>query len=175
MRSQIRSPKTNRLIYVGGETYNNLIGEYTSEYLKSLENVHKLDLTGVNDTDTLILLNLEGEDLLNACQINKRINQLCKNKLLSDKINNYIKLNQKKFNTMKYRIGRAILSGDKKGLSRQSIKKYLAANYKIDSNDPWINFTIFILTNQEKGLIINRHHQGHFKLSTELRKFVENQ
>lgn len=179
MRPQIKSPKTNRLIYVGGDAYNKLMDEYTKEEIALLPVInpyHQADLTGVNDTDAFLIKYLDGEDLLNACMINKRINALClSDDVLKNRINDYIKINKLKFNTMKYRIARAILSAnEKKGTSLSTIKKYLEANFKMDSTDQWINFTIYILTNTsgDEKLIINKNHRGHYKLSPALVKYV---
>lgn len=176
MRSQIKSPKTNRMVYIGGDTYNKLLKEYNEDYLLSLTNLPNFVFTGIDDTDVLVLQQLDGEDLLNACQTNKRINQLCNtNILLKNIIFEYMQKNRKKFNAMKYKIVRAIRADhDKKGSTRQYIKKYLESNYKIEPTNPWINFTIFILTNRIKGerLIINPHRTGHYKLSSELKKLI---
>lgn len=179
MRPQIKSPKTNRLIYVDGDAYKKLFDEYTKEEIALIPVVnpyHQNDMTGVNDTDTFIIKYLNGEDLLNACMINKRINALClADDVIKNRMNEYIKTNKLKFNTMKYSIARAILSMDnKKGTSLQSIKKYLEANYDIDPKDQWINFTIYILTNTsgDEKLIINKNHRGHYKLSPALVNYV---
>ena len=53
-KSKIKSPKTNRLILVGGQTYNQLSKE---GYFKSL--------SGIHDVDQTILLHLGVEDLKN--------------------------------------------------------------------------------------------------------------
>ncbi len=177
MRTRIKSPKTNRMIYVGGDTYHQLLKDYDEDYLLSFTNQPDFVLTGVNDTDILILQQLNDEDLLNACQTNKRINKLCNdNRILDNRIQNYIKLNQKLFNSMTYKIAKAIDAGrDKKGLSRQFIKKFLESNYKIEPTDPWINFTLYILSNRKEGerLIVNPHHTGHYKLSPALKKLIK--
>ena len=67
--------------------------EYTEEYIYNaiqFYEQHKTQLTLTNntDTDTLILLNLNDQDLYHACQINKYIYTLCyKNKILKERFN----------------------------------------------------------------------------------------
>ena len=77
----------------------------------------------------------------------------------------------------KIMIARAIVAeNNKAGSTRQYIKKYLQANYKISLTNPWINRTIDDLTKKTEGprLIINHYHTGHFRCSPELKKLVEN-
>lgn len=177
---QIVNPTTNRLINVNGRTYNELIkyGEYNEEYLDSLPkittsnyNMEEIQFTGIDDTDVNILSYLDDYLLIQVCQTNKRLNNLCK-KYLSNRINRYLNQEEKKFEKMKYKIGMAITADkDKKGSSRQAIKKYLAANYNIKPNDPLINSTIKILLNRTSGerLIKNKHYPGHYKLSSDFK------
>lgn len=181
MRQQIKSPKTKRLIYVGGNTYNKLIKEYSLDEIQKIpilnQNYITNGLTGINDTDASIIYYLEGEDLLNICQVNTRINLLCKtDKILKSKIDQYINENRIKFDQMVYFIARAInAANDKKGVSLQTIKKYLECNFKIEPTDPWINFTIYILINTEgqEKLMINPYHRGHYRLSPKLKQYME--
>ena len=50
-----------------------------SEAIKSLRDYGKtVNLTGVKDTDLLILQKLNDKDLLEACMVNKAINKACK-------------------------------------------------------------------------------------------------
>lgn len=71
----------------------------------------------------------------------------------------------------KIMIARAILADDdKKGSSRQTIKKYLYQNYKIEKDRyHYVNSTIAKLTKSGE-LIRNPKHMGHFKLCPELKK-----
>lgn len=86
-------------------------------------------------------------------------------------------LNTRSYPPFKIMIARAIVAEDNKaGSTRQYIKKYLQANYKISPTNPWINRTIADLTKKTEGprLIVNRYHTGHFRCSPELKKLVEN-
>lgn len=71
-------------------------------------------------------------------------------------------------------IGRAIVAdADKKGSSRQSIKKYLEVNFKVEKKD-WfrVNSTLAKMLESEE-IAKNPKHQGHFKLTPDFRKLVE--
>lgn len=71
-------------------------------------------------------------------------------------------------------IGRAIVAdADKKGSSRQAIKKYLRANFKVEKKD-WfrVNSAIAKMLESEE-IAKNPKHQGHFKLTPDFRKLVE--
>lgn len=73
----------------------------------------------------------------------------------------------------KIMIGQAILADhDKKGSSRQAIKKFLESDYKIEKDKyHYVNKTIAKLI--ESGeLVRNPNHMGHYKLSPELKKLV---
>lgn len=95
---KIKSPKTNRFIYIGGDAYNKLITQdgYTPEYLLSLQrlssnkpmspksknvintnnvNNHIQNLTAIDDTNLQILR--QSEDVYNLCVTNKYFYQLC--------------------------------------------------------------------------------------------------
>lgn len=183
---QIRNPTTNRLINVGGTTYNDLIkyGEYTQKYLSSLPTIKKLDeydmediqFTGIDDTDIHILSFLDDESLVDLCQTNLRLNQLCKkDRYLTNRVDQYLLNLDNQFNIMKYRIGKAILADrDKKGSTRQAIKKYLSANFIFNDHE-LLNKTIKILLERTTGerLIKNKHHGGHYKLSAEFKKALQ--
>lgn len=70
-------------------------------------------------------------------------------------------------------IGRAIVAdADKKGSSRQAIKKYLEANFKVEKKD-WfrVNSTLTKML-ESKEITKNPKHQGHFKLSPDFRKLI---
>ncbi|HSW76902.1 MAG TPA: histone H1/H5 family protein [Candidatus Saccharimonadales bacterium] len=128
-------------------------------------------LTGVNDTDTYILSFLDDKSLVQACRSNKRLNQLCKNnKKLLTRIKKY---KYEEFIDIKRMIGHAIRGEQsRKGTTRPYIKKYLEANYKIEPTDKRINKTIKILLD-EKMLIPDKHHAGHYRLSPEYKKWLD--
>jgi hypothetical protein len=103
---KIKSPKTNRLIYIHGDAYFKLLNEgYTEDYLLSLPRVtankpmspkynknnqmnstildlNKTTITPLPEIDSLMLLQLSYKDLYNTCLINKSLYKIC----LNDKI-----------------------------------------------------------------------------------------
>lgn len=184
---QIRNPLTNRYITVYGKTYYDLIDNeyYDEDYLLSLPRVNVIkpshqnlfDLTGIDDTDALILNQLDDQSLVRACQTNQRLKKLCQSRsFLQNRIDNYLFQFKKEFITMKYRIARAIIAEkNTQGSTLVYIKKYLEANYKINPTNPWIKRTINILTSSNSGerLIINNKLKGHYKVSPELKEAVK--
>lgn len=183
---KIRSPLTDRYIKLYGRTYYDLIrySNYTEEQLLSLPKIkviepshqNEFNLTGIDDTDVYILSKLDDKSLLSACQINQRINKLCRtNVYLSHRIDNYYDDFNKDFQKMKNRITRAIIAlHDKKGGTLYYIKIYLETNYNVDPHNFLIKKTIHMLTSLKSGerLIINPHHKGHYKVSKELKEAV---
>lgn len=106
---KIKSPKTNRYIYINGDAYNKLITKdgYTQNYLLSLpritsdkpmspkykkvvttnnkiNNINTIYLTGVDDANLQILR--QTDNIYELCQINKYFYNLCmKNKDIKEK------------------------------------------------------------------------------------------
>jgi hypothetical protein len=96
---KIKSPKTNRYIYINGEAYHNLITKegYKQDYLLSLpritvdkpmspkyKKIVNTYLTGVDDANLEILR--QTDDIYNICQTNKYFYQLCmKNQDIKEK------------------------------------------------------------------------------------------
>src|SRR6187431_2627466 len=92
---KIKSPKTNRLIYIHGDAYNKLKNDYTEDYLLSLPRItsnkqlspkYKTNLPVITavtvqfNTEVIfeIALNLKYFDILKLCNINKNYNLICK-------------------------------------------------------------------------------------------------
>jgi hypothetical protein len=74
------------------------------------------------------------------------------------------------------KIGRAIYAEqNKQGSTLQYIKKYLEANYNIKPTDKRIKKTINKLLSLTSGerLIMNKHHTGHYRLSPEFKRKIE--
>ena len=93
---KIKNPKTQRYIYIEGDTYKKLISnnEYTSEYLlslpkitankpmspknKNIKTVNTINIrgiTGVEDVDKLLLY--KTNDIYSLCQTNQYLYNLC--------------------------------------------------------------------------------------------------
>lgn len=58
---------------------------------------------------------------------------------------------------------------EKKGATRQYIKKYLETNYKIEPTNPHINKSIKRLIENEE-IIVNPYYSGHYRLSPQNKK-----
>ena len=85
MQPQIKNPKTNRYINIGGDTYKKLITtkQYTEEYLLSLPKKQTKQISSyfplaLVDDDTVfnIALNLHFLALSKLCQVDKRYNRI---------------------------------------------------------------------------------------------------
>lgn len=110
---RIKNPKTNRIIYVNGETYNQLLKNYTVDYLNSLprvyttiapkspkyKNVSKIEnkienktneinigLNMNNDIFNYTFLDAEPHDIINLCHTNKELDKFCTNEFWKLKI-----------------------------------------------------------------------------------------
>lgn len=194
---QIRNPITNRPIHLYGATFNRLIedGLYTKEYLLSLKRIeiirhytnpvvpHKYStiynsysmnsFTKINDTDLYIFSWLDDKSLVRLSQVDHRLYSLCRNNVyLSKRINDYMKPFISKHNDMVCKIAQAIYSeNSRKGSTLQYIKKYLETNYNIKETK-FIKKTINKLIKSEaaEGLIVNKYHRGHYRLSREFRE-----
>lgn len=90
MKSEkIKSPKTNRYIYINGNTYNNLIKNdgYTKEYLQSLSKTNVNNINDVNLTNNMlhddilkeILYTSDINTIVNYCST-KKYNSICNDK-----------------------------------------------------------------------------------------------
>ena len=109
---QINNPKTGRLIYLYGDTYNKLIdsGEYKESYLASLPRMsighapkstsiikkaksEKKRLADIVIPEEIlmeeILMKTDNPDFISICNSNKKFNELCKNEKFWQKM--YIK------------------------------------------------------------------------------------
>jgi len=79
------------------------------------------------------------------------------------------KVNHPSFSEMIIKSIYAVLPYEKKGGTRQYIKKYLEANYNIEPSNPHINKAISKLIETEE-IIVNPKYGGHYKLSSNTRK-----
>ena len=70
----------------------------------------------------------------------------------------------------KLMIGKAILAeANRNGSTRQYLKKYLEANYKISPKHPYTNKAIKMMI--ESGeIIVNSRRTGHYRLSPQFKK-----